>query len=57
MNEYMMVLMVREREFHNTKLNNKTQLQHLLGEKRDCILLAAIYIDAGHKKRQELTNQ
>jgi len=31
----MMVLMVREREFHNTKLNNKTQLQHLLGEKRD----------------------
>lgn len=39
------------------KLNNKTQLQHVLGEKRDCILLAARYINACHKKREESTNQ
>jgi len=38
------------------KLNNKTQIQHLLGEKRDCILLTARYIDACHKKRDS-TNQ
>ncbi len=38
-------------------LNKKTQLQYLLGEKQDCILLAARYIDARHKKREESTNQ
>ncbi len=38
-------------------LNKKTQIQYLLGEKQDCILLAARYIDACHKKREESTNQ
>ncbi len=38
-------------------LNKKTQLQYLLGEKQDCISLAANYIDACHKKREESTNQ
>ncbi len=38
-------------------LNKKTQLQYLLGEKQDCISLAARYIDARHKKREESTNQ
>ncbi len=38
-------------------LNKKTQLQYLLGEKQDCILLAISYNDAGHKKREESTNQ
>ncbi len=38
-------------------LNKKTQLQYLLDEKQDCILLAARYIDACHKKREESTNQ
>ncbi len=33
-------------------LNKKTQLQYLLGEKQDCILLAARYIDACHKKEE-----
>ncbi len=37
--------------------NKKTQIQYLLGEKQDCILLAARYIDACHKKREESTNQ
>ncbi len=37
-------------------LNKKTQLQYLLGEKQDCILLAARYIDTCHKKREESTN-
>ncbi len=32
-------------------LRKKTHLQYFLGEKQDCILLAAIYIDACHKKR------
>ncbi len=32
------------------KLNKKTQLLYLLGEKQDCILLAARYIDACHKE-------
>ncbi len=31
-------------------LNKKTQLQYLSGEKQDCILLAARYIDACHKE-------
>ncbi len=38
-------------------LNKKTQILYLLGEKQDCILLAARYIDACHKKREESTNQ
>ncbi len=38
-------------------LNKKTQIQYLLGEKQDCILLAARYIDACHKKRESTTNQ
>ncbi len=37
-------------------LNKKTQLQYLLGEKQDCISLAARYIDACHKKREESTD-
>lgn len=39
------------------KLDNNTQLQYLLGEKQDCILLAAQYIHACHNKREESTNQ
>ncbi len=31
-------------------LNKKTQIQYLLGEKQDCILLAARYINACHKR-------
>ncbi len=38
-------------------LNKKKHLQYLSGEIQDCILLAARHIDAGHKKREESTNQ
>lgn len=36
-----------------TELDNKTQLQYLLGEKTDSVLLAAKYINACHKKRKQ----